>query len=123
MRRGSTGSCRLPTLQQRAHHTFHRGIADDISRRRITRAARDLLTTGDTVLDIALRYGYASHEVFTRAFRRLWGEPPSHFRRHRSFSDLYPRPIITQGGTTMTTTRGFALRRHPDPTGHLCPHL
>ena len=97
----------LSTLQKIFHHTFHLGIADYISRRRITRAARDLLTTGDTVLDIALCYGYASHEVFTRAFRRLWGETPSHFRRHRSFSDLYPRPIITQGGTTMTTTRGF----------------
>lgn len=87
------GSCgySLSALQKIFRYALAIGVKDYIARRRITRAARELLTTTDTVLDIALRYGYASHEVFTRAFRRIWGETPSAFRRDRRFADIYPR--------------------------------
>lgn len=61
----------LSMLQKVFHHAYHLGLAGYISRRRITVAARELLTTQRTVLEIALRYGYASHEVFTRAFKRI----------------------------------------------------
>ena len=80
----------LSAMQKMFKHALHMGLADYITRRRITLAASDLLTTRDTVLDIALRYGYGSHEGFIRAFRRLWGETPSHFRQHRGFADIYP---------------------------------
>lgn len=99
----------LSGMQKIFGHVFSIGMADYIARRRLTRAARDLLSTQDSVLDIALRYGYSSHEVFTRAFRRLWGETPRHFRMHRSFADLYPPQIIRQGGSAMSTRRTFDL--------------
>lgn len=96
----------LSMLQKVFHHAYHLGLAGYISRRRITVAARELLTTQRTVLEIALRYGYASHEVFTRAFKRIWGVTPNQFRRSRSFADIYPQytsqPFTTeQGGVTM----------------------
>jgi AraC-like DNA-binding protein len=52
-------------------------------RRRILleRAAYRLLSTDDTLLAVALEAGYASHEAFTRAFRRAFGEAPSRWRR------------------------------------------
>jgi AraC family transcriptional regulator len=52
-------------------------------RRRILleRAAYRLITTGDELLPIALDAGYSSHEAFTRAFRRAYGETPSRWRR------------------------------------------
>ena len=81
----------LSALQKLFRYAFHIGVKDYIARRRITSAARELLTTQDTVLAIALRYGYDSHEVFTRAFRRIWGETPSGFRRERRFCDIYPK--------------------------------
>lgn len=81
----------LSALQKMFRYAFRIGVKDYIARRRITLAARDLLETGDTVLTIALRYGYGSHEVFTRAFRRIWGETPSAFRKERRFADIYPR--------------------------------
>lgn len=81
----------LSALQKMFRYAFRIGVKDYIARRRITLAARDLLGTRDTVLDIAMRYGYGSHEVFTRAFRRIWGETPSNFRRERRFTDIYPR--------------------------------
>ena len=52
-------------------------------RRRILleRAAYRLITTGDELLPIALDAGYSSHEAFTRAFRRAYGETPSRWRQ------------------------------------------
>jgi AraC-like DNA-binding protein len=52
-------------------------------RRRILleRAAHRLLSTGDELLTVAIDTGYSSHEAFTRAFQRAYGEPPSVWRR------------------------------------------
>ena len=94
----------LSAMQKMFRHALHMGLADYITRRRMTLAASELLTTRDTVLDIALRYGYESHEGFIRAFRRIWGETPSHFRRHRGFADIYPPLALLasdEGGTNM----------------------
>jgi transcriptional regulator GlxA family with amidase domain len=52
-------------------------------RLRLDRAAWLLLTSQVTVLDIALETGFGSHETFTRAFRRRFGETPSSFRKNR----------------------------------------
>ena len=51
-------------------------------RRRVLleRAAYRLLTTSDHLLEVGLDAGYASHEAFTRAFTRAYGEPPSRWR-------------------------------------------
>ena len=51
-------------------------------RRRVLleRAAFRLLTTRVGVLDIAVEAGYSSHEAFTRAFVRAYGDPPSAWR-------------------------------------------
>ncbi len=66
-------------MQKLFRHAFHMGIADYI----------------------ALRYGYESHEVFTRAFRRIWGVTPSKFRWERSFTDIFPRLRLPTGGLDM----------------------
>lgn len=49
-------------------------------RLRIERAAHALATRSDTILAIALDHGFASHETFTRAFRRLIGCTPRAYR-------------------------------------------
>ncbi len=52
-------------------------------RRRILleRAAYRLLTTDRPVLDVAVEAGYGSHEAFTRAFERAYGDRPTVWRR------------------------------------------
>lgn len=50
---------------------------------RLDRAGWLLLTTRATVLDIAFKTGWESHEVFTRAFRARFGVTPSAFRKDR----------------------------------------
>src|SRR5580658_3707642 len=49
-------------------------------RLRLGRAAAMLLTTGDSVLNVALSCGFQSHEAFCRAFRRRFGISPSAYR-------------------------------------------
>jgi AraC-like DNA-binding protein len=55
-------------------------------RRRVLleRAAYRLRTTDQDVLRVAVEAGYSSHESFTRAFARAYGEPPSRWRRRPS---------------------------------------
>ena len=51
-------------------------------RRRILleRSAYRLLTTGRTILDIAIEAGYGSHEAYARAFTRAYGCGPQRWR-------------------------------------------
>jgi AraC family transcriptional regulator len=51
-------------------------------RLQLERAAVTLACTTDSVLDVALACGFASHEVFSRAFRRHFGTTPSRYRQH-----------------------------------------
>lgn len=103
----------VSNLQKMFRYTFQIGIGDYISRRRLTNAARDLIGTDCSVLDIALKYGYNSHEVFTRAFARLWGITPSKFRQNRKgcgFSEIFPkldepRTVIDEGGNIVMTSK------------------
>lgn len=81
----------LSNMQKMFRHVFHIGISDYISRRRLTVAARELISTEENVLDIALKYGYNSHEVFTRAFMRLYGVSPSQFRKSSRFAEIFPK--------------------------------
>jgi AraC-like DNA-binding protein len=58
-------------------------LARYILTRRIANAALALLHDGDRVAGVAAAYGFASHDAFTRAFRRVTGMTPECFRRER----------------------------------------
>jgi AraC family transcriptional regulator len=49
--------------------------------RRLSEAARALITSPASILDIALTYQFGSHEAFTRAFRRRFRLTPRAYRR------------------------------------------
>jgi AraC-like DNA-binding protein len=52
-------------------------------RRRVLleRAAYRLMTSSQTILEVAVEAGYSSHEAFTRAFARAYGVGPAQWRR------------------------------------------
>ncbi|MCX7749622.1 MAG: helix-turn-helix transcriptional regulator [Clostridia bacterium] len=54
-----------------------------ITYRRLCHAASELMRTGRPIVDIAMTYGFGSHDVFIRAFKRMFGETPSNFRMNR----------------------------------------
>lgn len=52
-----------------------------LRRRRMTRAAADLLSGSDTLLSVAVRHGYSSTEAFNRAFTAVHGLGPGELRQ------------------------------------------
>src|SRR5579871_3975020 len=85
------GEVSLATLAARAgvspyhlHRVFSRSLRETPKqfafRLRLGRAAVLLLTTRNSVLDVALSCGFQSHEVFCRAFRRRFHMTPRAYR-------------------------------------------
>ena len=66
-------------------------LADYIRRRRLSLAAMELLTTGEKVIDVALKYGYESPVSFARAFYAIHGLNPSEVRKPGVKVKAYPR--------------------------------
>ena len=52
-------------------------------------AGEIMLQTEESILDIALKFGYSNAESFTRGFRKIWGITPSEYRKTRHFCLLY----------------------------------
>lgn len=66
---------------------FREAVGDSVmgyvTRRKLALAAGELAETDSTVLEIALRYGYDSHEGFTRSFKSCMGVTPAEYRKYR----------------------------------------
>ncbi|WP_172844488.1 AraC family transcriptional regulator [Tumebacillus algifaecis] len=100
-----------------AYH-FHRlfqmtvGIAvmTYIKNRRLDFAANELIRTNRKILDIALAYGFGSHETFTRAFKRAYQITPGEYRKQGRYVQVFPRvdleisSLHSTGGIQMTPT-------------------
>lgn len=56
-------------------------IKDYIIKRRITEAAKELTNTNNSIIDIAIKYGYQSRESFSRSFKKVFGRNPSEVKR------------------------------------------
>lgn len=60
---------------------------DYLRYRRLAFALKELRDTENGILDIALDYGFSSHEAFTRAFKEAYGITPSEYRKN-------PIPVV-----------------------------
>lgn len=55
--------------------------------RKLAFALKEVRDSEKSILDIALDYGFSSHEAFTRAFKSAYGVTPSEYRKS-------PRPVV-----------------------------
>jgi AraC family transcriptional regulator len=69
-------------------------IGEYIRNRRLTLAGAELMSTDESIIDIALKYGYETHESFTRAFTRFHGVTPSIARKDVCTLNYFPRLSI-----------------------------
>ena len=60
---------------------------DYLRYRRLAFALKELRDTENGILDIALDYGFSSHEAFTRAFKEAYNITPSEYRKN-------PIPVV-----------------------------
>lgn len=71
-------------------------------RLRVERAANRLLTSTEPIMTVAAAGGFASHEVFTRAFRRHFNCTPAEYRS-RGRSRMAPVARLTHADVTTST--------------------
>lgn len=95
----------LNELASKAHFSpyhFHRvfrgmvgePVKEHVRRLRLERAAYRLKATKEPITQVALAAGYETHEAFTRAFKTMFGDSPSSFRRaHKPV----PEPSVPSG--------------------------
>ncbi|CAM5543007.1 AraC family transcriptional regulator [Streptomyces coeruleorubidus] len=79
-------------------------LSEYIRRRRLTVAGAEVLAGGETLLEIAVRYGYGSGEAFARAFRAMHGTGPGEARRTGAALVSQPRltfRLTVEGSTSM----------------------
>ena len=62
-------------------------LRDYLRRRKLAFALKEVRDSERSLLDIALDYGFASHEAFTRAFKDAYGVTPSAYRKD-------PKPVV-----------------------------
>ena len=65
-----------------------RSVMRYVRERRLSEAARQLADGAPDILQVALDWGYGSHEAFTRAFREQFGITPEELRARRDLSSL-----------------------------------
>lgn len=104
--------CSLSTLQKVWRYCTHTSLKEYITKRRLTRSAEDIAHTDMTLTEIAMKYRYNSPEVFTRAFRRLWGVSPSKFKKEWHSTGIFPRIIPDE----QTFKGGIFMGRRVDIT-------
>lgn len=56
-------------------------VGEYVKKRRLTLAGSELVSTDNTIIDIALKYGYDSPDSFTKAFTRFHGATPTAIRK------------------------------------------
>ncbi|HZF91569.1 AraC family transcriptional regulator [Streptomyces sp.] len=79
-------------------------LSEYIRRRRLTVAGAEVLAGRESLLDIAVRYGYGSGEAFGRAFRAMHGVGPGEARRSGATLVSQPRlsfRLTIEGSSSM----------------------
>lgn len=84
------------SLEKVFKFTTHFSVHDYITRRRMNKAARLMMEKPElSLLDIAVQYGYSSHEAFTRAFAQVWKCTPTEYRQSQK-KRLRPLELFPQ---------------------------
>jgi AraC family transcriptional regulator len=79
-------------------------LSEYIRRRRLTLAGAEVLAGNESLLEIAVRYGYGSGEAFARAFRAMHGVGPGEARRTGTALISQPRlafRLTVEGSNSM----------------------
>ncbi len=83
--------CSKSTLEKLFRCVNGISVHNYVIRRRMTLAARRLAgDPGVSILEVALEYGYSTHESFARAFEQVWNCRPSEIRNVK-YTELFPR--------------------------------
>lgn len=83
--------CSAYNFQRMFAYITNISISEYIRRRRLTLVVNELKHSNMRIIDLAVKYGYDSHESFARAFQKLHGISPSTARNKGVILKAYPR--------------------------------
>lgn len=66
-----------------------------VRKRRLTKAARDLIDTNQRILDIAFDYQFESPESFNRSFKAMYHQTPGQYRKKQTNQIAFSRARLT----------------------------
>lgn len=69
-------------------------VREYIKLRRLARACNALLHKQNRILDVAIEYGFGSHETFTRAFKDAYGITPAQYRDKPIVLNNFDKPDL-----------------------------
>lgn len=75
---------------------------DYLRMRRLAFALKEVRDSDRHILDIAVDYGFSSHEAFTRAFKRMYGSTPHAYR-------IKPEPVVLRTKVNAFDRYSFGL--------------
>ena len=81
---------------------------------RLKHAAHQLIVhKEETIINIALDAGFESDKSFTRAFKQVYGQSPSEFRRKANWESFQnpPQPMDIKGEKIITTIKELPAKR------------
>lgn len=70
-------------------------VKEYVRLRRLALAAAALRNTQTRILDIALEYGFGSHQSFTRAFKEAYGITPEAYRGNPTWRSDFQKPDLS----------------------------
>lgn len=71
-----------------------RPVNEYVKLRRLAKAAEALRNTNKRILDIALDFGFSSHETLTRTFKNVFGMTPEGYRTHPVRLNNFMKPQL-----------------------------
>lgn len=94
--------CSVPHFYRIFNRVVGMSVKDYIRKRRLSIAAKELISSQKRVIDIAFDYGFRSQEVFTRAFSKEFGITPGAYRKkHDEGVTLLDKFDISEGARIM----------------------
>ena len=80
--RGVGGSCRTVTvlLSEAVRAAGEEAVREYVKLRRLARACESLRNKENSILNVAVEYGFGGRETFTRAFKDTYGITPAQYR-------------------------------------------
>jgi AraC-like DNA-binding protein len=66
-------------FQKLFHRLAGKPVMEYVKLRRLAHAADKLRLEGGKILDLAIEYGFNSHETFTRSFKETYGMTPESY--------------------------------------------
>lgn len=88
------------------HQTTGMTIKDYILKRRMSEAAKNLISTNTKLHDLSKHYGFSNQESFTRAFKRIFRINPVEYRQYGALAHIF-EPL--QLNNTVAVNPGMEL--------------